>query len=172
MAYLKKQPNYIFYINLHLNNLMKKIFFLIISFFILVSILEANIDNISNLFTRYLAEVHKIDKLPKDQTYIVVNLLSCPFCIPLYCSEIEKIYSDKERKFYPTLIVVGNTKNPPDWFTDIAKNHKNIYYDSREFYNKINVTPNNCGIVVVKDGAITSKTIIDTKNYKKLFEKI
>ena len=35
-----------------------------------------------------------------------------------------------------------------------------IYYDSRGFYNRINVTSNNTRIVVEKNGAITSKKII------------
>ena len=151
---------------------MKKIFFIVTLFLILVFTLEANVDNISSLFARYLVEVHKIDNPPNDQTYIVINLQSCPSCIPAYYSELEKIYTDKKRKFYPSLIVVGNIKNPPEWFVGLAESHKNIYYDSRGFYNRINVTPNTCGVVVIKNGSITSKSIIDFRNYKVIFEKI
>jgi hypothetical protein len=152
---------------------MKKIFFTITFFLILVFILEANTEKISNLFTRYLVEVHKIDNPPKDQTYIVIDLNGCPPCIPIYYSEIEKLYNDKERKSYPTLIVVGDIKNPPDWFTEFAKNHnnKNIYYDKSGFYRRINVTPAESGIVVVKNGIITSKTILRMENYKEVFTK-
>ena len=128
--------------------------------------------DISDLFQQYLKEIHKIENPPNDQTYIIIDLFVCPPCLIKYIPEVKKIYSNKKRKNHPVLIVVGDSSNPPDWFNSISKTHKNVYYDSKGFYNRINVIPNECGIVVVRDGKIIERTIITMKNYKELFGKI
>ena len=151
---------------------MKRIITVITYFFITVSTVNASIDKVSNLFIQYLQQVHKIELPPQNATYIVINLLTCPSCLKEYIPEIEKIYGNTRNKFYPSLIVVGKAKNPPEWFNKISKNHKNIYYDSDGFYNKINVTPNNSGIVIVKDGKIVDRKIILMENYKEIFGSI
>jgi len=149
-----------------------KRFLTVIFLFITVSTVKANTGNISNLFIQYLQQVHKIENPPNDQTYIIIDLLGCPPCVVWYSQEVENIFNDKKRKSFPSLIVVGNSEKPPDWLNSISKNHKNVYYDSKRFYHRINVTPNNSGIVTVKDGKIIERKIIKMENYKKLFESI
>jgi len=126
--------------------------------------------DISDLFIQYLQQVHKIENPPQNEIYIVIDLFVCPPCLKEYIPAVEKIFNNNRRKSFPSLIVVGNTEKPPDWFSELAKNHKNVYYDSNGFYNRINVIPNESGIVVVKDGKIIERTIIKMDNYKTLFK--
>ncbi len=151
---------------------MKKILLFIYIFLICVSKINANNDNISNLFTKYLEEVCKIEIPPKNQTYIIIDLLGCPSCVKKYVSEVEKIYDNKKKLPNISLIVVGNSKNNPAWLNRISKSNKKIYYDGMGAYHEMDITSNESGIVIVKNNQIVEKTIIQLNNYKIIFKNI
>lgn len=154
---------------------MKKIIIITITaiLFVVLDIRTyANTNALSDVFGQYLQKVCKIAEPAKNQTYIVIDIASCPPCLKKYVPALQQLLKSDVKNL--SIIVVGsrNTPNPPKWFLDIAETWQNIFYDNVSAYRKINITPNQSGVVVVKDGKIVEKTIMNMENYEQLFRKI
>lgn len=124
--------------------------------------------DITPLFNEYLDKVLKISKPAANHKYIFIYMHDCGGTVSTLRLASSKIIKSKKIKDV-SLVFVSESSGVPDNVSKLLK-LPNVYLDDIGGYNKMNLTPNRSGLVIVENKKVKDKKILTIKNYREIFK--